>query len=312
MNAKLVEEIANAVLYEGYLLYPYRASAKKNRQRWNFGVLYPRIFSESQKGADAWRMQTECLAQMDADATLNLRVRFLQLIERSEADHLSETWQEGVERDVEITSLHVSELPMRKRFVFPDGCDVDGNIWRRREQIEGSIEVEAERVGERVLKIRVRVANTSLDAAVSRDRALMRSLASAHTILELKTGGFVSLMDPPNELREAAAQCRNVGTWPVLVGETGEHDAMLSSPIILYDYPQIAPESAGALFDGTEIDEILTLRILTLSDEEKAEMGRTDERARQILERTASLPPEQLMKMHGALRTLHPTDREMP
>ena len=37
-----VDQVANAVLYEGYILYPYRPSAVKNRQRWNFGVVYPR------------------------------------------------------------------------------------------------------------------------------------------------------------------------------------------------------------------------------------------------------------------------------
>ena len=79
---------------------------------------------------------------------------------------------------------------------------------------------------------------------------------------------------------------------------------MLSSPIILYDYPQIAPESPGALFDGTEIDEILTLRIMTLTDEEKREMRTVDERAREILERTENMPPDQLMKIHGVLRGL--------
>jgi len=93
-----------------------------------------------------------------------------------------------------------------------------------------------------------------------------------------------------------------MGTWPVLVGEPGQRDTMLSSPIILYDYPQIAPESPGALFDGTEIDEILSLRILTLTDQEKLEMANGDERARQILERTESMPPEQFLKMHGVLR----------
>jgi hydrogenase maturation protease len=81
---------------------------------------------------------------------------------------------------------------------------------------------------------------------------------------------------------------------------------MLSSPIILYDYPQVAPESAGDLFDSTEIDEILTLRILTLTDEEKREMRSVDERARAILERTETLPAEQLMKLHGAVRGLRP------
>ena len=90
----------------------------------------------------------------------------------------------------------------------------------------------------------------------------------------------------------------------MLAGDEGSHDAMLSSPVILYDYPQIAPESPQNLFDGTEIDEILTLRIMTLTDEEKAEIRRGDERTRAMLERTENMPAEQLMKLHGALRGL--------
>jgi len=77
---------------------------------------------------------------------------------------------------------------------------------------------------------------------------------------------------------------------------------MLASPIILYDYPQIAPESAGALFDGTEIDEILSLRILTLTDEEKRQMRETDPQARSLLERTEALDAEQWMQLHGVMR----------
>jgi hydrogenase maturation protease len=300
MNAKLVEEIANAVLYEGYLLYPYRASATKNQQRWNFGVLYPRTFCELQNGTDAWSMQTECLAQADANATLNVRVRFLQVVERTRDGASGEGRQEGLERDIQINSLDLNELPMLRNFAFPP-------------EIEGSVQVEAERLEGRWFKIRVRILNTAcLDGSTSRNGALAKSLVSTHTIVHLEGGNFVSLMNPPEELREAARKCENVGAWPVLVGEAEEGDAMLSSPIILYDYPQIAPESAGPLFDGTEIDEILTLRILTLSDEEKAEMGQTDERAREILERTTCLPPEQLMKMHGALRGLRRTERETP
>ena len=101
-----------------------------------------------------------------------------------------------------------------------------------------------------------------------------------------------------------------MGTWPVLAGETGDRDTVLSSPIILYDYPQIAPESPGDLFDGAEIDEILSLRILTLTDEEKLAMSRSDQRARDILARTEALPPEHFMKLHGALRALHPAGKE--
>ncbi|MDX6710880.1 MAG: hypothetical protein QOH96_1896, partial [Blastocatellia bacterium] len=131
-----------------------------------------------------------------------------------------------------------------------------------------------------------------------------------HTILSVREGEFVSLLDPPDECCEAAALCQNTGTYPVLVGEDGARDCILSSPIILYDYPQIAPESAGELFDGTEIDEILTLRIMTLTDEEKHEMRGADERARQILERTEMLPAEQLIKMHGAMRSLKPKEKD--
>jgi hydrogenase maturation protease len=81
---------------------------------------------------------------------------------------------------------------------------------------------------------------------------------------------------------------------------------MLSSPIILYDYPQIAPESAGDLFDGAEIDEILTLRIMTMTDDEKREMRGVDDHARRILERTEMLPGDHLLKMHGTMRGLAP------
>jgi hypothetical protein len=94
----------------------------------------------------------------------------------------------------------------------------------------------------------------------------------------------------------------------VLVGAEGERTMLLASPIILYDYPQIAPESPGNLFDGTEIDEILTLRIMTMTDEEKREMGATDARARALLDRTESLDQEQLMALHGTLRGLRPLE----
>jgi hypothetical protein len=319
LNTKLVEDIADAVLYEGYMLYPYRASAIKNQQRWNFGVLYPRAFAESQVGSNSWSMQTECLAQTSREtASLSFRLRFLHLLERSAEDQAAQIWQEGTERDVSLPGLKFADLlahAEQHTFTFAAGSERDGTFLRTWEQVEGCVEVQAEALGNGLFKARIRVFNTALmDDATrsSRDRALRRALVSAHTILQIEGGEFVSLLEPPGELRDAAAQCANVGTWPVLVGEDGARDAMLSSPIILYDYPKIAPESAGNLFDGTEIDEILTLRIMTMTDDEKAEMGQVDERTREILERTESMPPEQLMKMHGALRGLRELRREMP
>jgi hypothetical protein len=319
VNTKLVEDIADAVLYEGYMLYPYRASGIKNQQRWNFGVIYPRAFSESQKGGDAWSMQTECLAHTtDGPANLNIRVRFLHLLERSTEGETEQTWQEGAERDVVLGPLNLAERPgpsWQHALELAAVSEKEGAVLRRWEQIEGRIEVHADDVGKGLFKIGARVINTaSIDDAtrLSRDRALMRSLVSVHTILNIENGEFISLLDPPDELRDIASGCKNIGTWPVLVGQEGELHTMLSSPIILYDYPKIAPESAGNLFDGTETDEILALRIMTLTDDEKAEMGKGDERARRILERTESLPPEELMKMHGAVRGLREVRQETP
>jgi hypothetical protein len=276
MNAKIVEDIASALLYEGYLLYPYRASALKNKERWNFGVLLPREYADKQSGADAWKMRTECLVVTDSTATLEVRVRFLHL-----------DAQAAMERQFDLPPIELSDLaahPVRQNFV------------------EATVELEATPVASGVFRIRVVILNTSDHAASTRDDALLHSLVSTHTILTIQGGEFVSLLEPPEHLRDLALACENVGAWPVLVGEPGQCDTMLASPIILYDYPRIAPESPGALFDGTEIDEILTLRIMTLTDEEKLEMARGDERAREILERTESMPLEQFMKMHGALK----------
>ena len=83
MNLGAVEQIAKAVLYEGYMLYPYRPSSVKNQQRWNFGVLCPQSYSEAQKGSEAWTMQTECLVEGSSMTGLEVRVRFLQLVART-------------------------------------------------------------------------------------------------------------------------------------------------------------------------------------------------------------------------------------
>src|SRR5262249_10797880 len=131
---------------------------------------------------------------------------------------------------------------------------------------------------------------------------LSRSLVSTHTILMVRGGDFVSLLDPPEAFMHAAASCRNSGAWPVLVGVAPKRDCMLSSPIILYDYPQVAAESPGDYFDGTEIDELLTLRVLTLTEREKDEVRQSGEPARHILERAESLTAEDLLNMHGAIR----------
>jgi hydrogenase maturation protease len=186
-------------------------------------------------------------------------------------------------------------------------------ILRRQDAVKGILEVEATPVSGDIFKITVRVSNCTPLSELERcdqDAVLMRTFASTHTILRATDGEFVSLLEPPDELREFAAQCRNVGTWPVLVGDPtrGQRDTMLSSPIIMYDYPEVAAESSGSFFDGTEIDEILTLRVLTMTDSEKLEMRRVDEQARHILERAESVGSAELMKMHGTMRSMKPVE----
>ena len=185
-------------------------------------------------------------------------------------------------------------------------------IVRTKKSVTAQVDVSAVPVNQGLFKITVRISNLAATdpASVSRADALMQSLLSAHTILAIEGGEFVSLLDPPASLKEFVSACSNIGTWPVLAGEEGRREIMLSSPIILYDYPQIAPESPGNLFDGTEIDEILALRILTLTEDEKHEMRSADAHARQILERTESMPMEHFMKLHGVLRGLRPADSE--
>jgi hypothetical protein len=189
-----------------------------------------------------------------------------------------------------------------------------GIIQRDKNMVAGTIDLAAERLAPGVFKLTIHISNASRldDTPSNREQALSRALVSAHTIMEVRGGDFVSLIDPPENYRDFVASCQNVGTWPVLVGQAGERDTMLSSPIILYDYPAIAPESPGDLFDGAEIDEILSLRIMTMTDEEKREMRQSDDRTRKILERTESMPDEQFMKLHGALRGLRSVKGETP
>jgi hypothetical protein len=353
MNKKSVDAIANAVLYEGYMLYPYRPSSVKNRQRFNFGVLYPQSYSEEQMGSDAWSVQTECLVEGTSFSAVEIRARFLKLVDRSvrkltefaqspdgtprfervpslEVDGKAfAPWQEAIECDVSVAACNLDALaatPLEWTFAFPAKEETEflrdaegqlvGLIARKQESVQGVAEISAFRVADGLFKVQVRLKNlTASDddsAKASRVAALMRSLVSAHILLGVVDGQFVSLLEPPEYLKGLAASCQNVGAWPVLVGAEGDRDTMLASPIILYDYPQIAPESPGDLFDGTEIDEILALRILTMTEDEKREMRNTDERARKMLERTEALPMEHLMKLHGTLRELRSLKEEMP
>ncbi len=355
MNQQLIDTVVHAVLYEGYILYPYRASAKKNRQRFTFGRVYPEAYSHSESGAEPCLMQTQYLVEGSTSAKLEISVRFLHPMERNvgavaapllelppddnpdffhvvpelEIDgKLHQSWQEAVERTVRIPALSLAALqvePQQIPFSFAAFRSIEpildqrqhigGVIVRRQEAVEGVVELAAEAVDDSVFKITVRVLNKTAvppDLLHDGNEIIMRTFTSTHTILHVEGGAFISLIDPPAVYASAASACRNIGAWPILVGDEQkkERDVMIASPIILYDYPKIALESPGDLFDSGEIDEILTLRIMTMTDQEKREMRGVDDQARKILERTEALPGEHLLKLHGVMRGTSALEQE--
>lgn len=305
----LARSVADAVLYEGYLLYPYRASARKNQVRWQWGVLMPPAYAAAGHGEHA-SSHSECLLEPGTDSVLHLRLRFLQMQHRSGGEGPVPEFDEAVEQEWDSV-VSVSDLLDTGQVVavtVPGGTETTDGVTRQRWPLEAEVRLSAQRLEGPygVVRLSVEVVNTArwAEADAARHLALRHSLIAAHTVLAATDGEFISLIDPPEWAKPAAGSCRNERTWPVMIGEAGRRDVILISPIILYDYPAIAPESPGELFDGTEIDEILTLRTMTLTDEEKAEARATDERARQLMDRIDSMPPEMLDKLHGAIRYL--------
>lgn len=310
MNFAPVEAIANAVLFEGYMLYPYRASALKNRQRWNFGTLYPKGFVETRRSLERWRISAQALVEGDDSTTLSVRLRFLQLLQAAEQD--GKAWEEGFPRSRTVDAIPLSELRNGLERIFDlsslsvgEQSTAPPSFSTRARYAHLALSAQQLRDGLYRLTATVMNVSPAPQAALSHRFAQDVALTSAHLLLGLEDGAFVSLLESPAELEAVAKACLQDGVFPVLVGEPGDRSRLLCSPIILYDYPQVAPESSGDFFDGTEMDEMLALRVLTLTQQEKDEMRRGDSHARAILERTESLPPEHLMKLHGAVRGMN-------
>ncbi len=327
--------IADALLLEGYVLYPYRASSKKNQFRFAFGVLAPRAWSEA-GGCEAWWMETQCLALGDAPRIEGV-LRFLRVVRRTveeahdgeyravsalDAGQLRIPWDEGEVCEIpfgpfelgaaELGAAELGAAELARSFVLEPAREEEpapdahgalvGRVVRARSRVEGVVRVRAERI-EQVWRISVRVENLGEHApGASRDAVLPASCVSTHLMLAIDRGSFASLLDPPEHAREAASACASVRCHPVLAGPEGTRDLVLASPIILYDHPQIAPESPGDFFDASEIDELLALRTATLTEDEKREVRATDPRAAAIVDRVEALPPEAMARLHGAIR----------
>lgn len=320
--------VADAVLYEGYLLYPYRGTSTKNRSRWQFGVVGPPGAAAAGLGEDD-SLAAEFLIEGTADGceAITLVVRFLQLQHRRAERALPDggfepveelstpagswlTWDEAVEREVAIGPLTLGEGPWAIPVTAGAGTDVEvlegGRLVRERREVRGVLEVTGEPDGE-LRRASVRLNNVG-EPARDKGDAVARSMIGAHLIAEAVGGRFVSLLEPPPAACEAVARCRQYRCFPVLAGPPGSDDMLLISPIILYDHPEVAEQSSTALYDCTEIDEILTLRVMTMTDAEKAQARATDPRAARIIDECDAMSPHDMARLHGALRDPHTLD----
>ncbi|MGI8701414.1 MAG: hypothetical protein ACR2JU_09465 [Nocardioidaceae bacterium] len=334
MSLEHARTIADAVLYEGYLLYPYRSTSSKNQSRWQWGVLGPPGAATSGTGEESV-LSTQCLVRPAGDAHASILLRFLQLQARvveapdgqdSELFHPVQelhaadctwlSWDEAVAHEIELGTFRVEDsregqtLPVRvdggedvELLTDDDGHTV-GRVVRRRWPLSASVRVTAAPVGG-LTQLSVHVENDAAGEEWGKASAIRRSFIGTHLILTASAAEFVSLLEPPDDAREAVAACEQRRCWPVLTGPEGRTDIMLASPIILYDYPEVAEQSAGALFDSTEIDEILTLRVMTLTDDEKAAARATDPRAAEIIDRCEQMSPQDMAGLHGVLRDPH-------
>jgi len=305
--------------------------------RWQFGVLVPRAYSTPL--AEPWFMQTEVLVEPRGEPSLEILVRTLQLQARTVEERAGDTfmpvrsmqvngkehtsWEEAVPQELSFRYAYSPDEPQTQQpIAIGDYCAAQplggaagspaGRVIRRRWAQNGMLRIWAQRAGH-LVKFRVRIENHSQPGADGESTAIQRAVAlrtsflSTHALLRVQDGDFVSLLDPPPAAVDAAKACENVHAWPVMVAAPGDKSSrtlMLASPIILYDYPDVAAESEGDKFDGTEIDELLNLSVLGLTDAEKRQARDTDELAGAIVDRADLMAPEHFAKLHGALRYL--------
>ena len=283
----LLEPLVDTLLYEGYSLYPYTPGATKNATPTPFGIAYPPAYAvELNTTFD--HLRVECLLEAEASSILTAEVRFLTA---SGPRHQAQA-QHAALAPATVEDLAREEVSQAFTFSGEDG----------------SLDVRL-RVSARPLHAgRTRVIfwaenRTPVVPGLDRRAALRHSLLSAHPILRVEGGRFVSPLD-------AGPSCASVNTFPVLA--SAADDVLLGAAIMLPDHPQIAPESRGSLFDSTEIEEALLLHVQVLSDEERAAIEADDPTVREMITRAEAATPEDLLRLHGRVTVRDPETKEPP
>ena len=262
-----VRQIIQAMLYESRPPWP------ADRYPWAVGGLHPEPYGRAHDG-HPWRMQTQCLVEAAPADTVDVHVRFLHVVTREvararggELEPVAEllvdgerhlAGQEAREREEAVSGLELATLARQPRVMEIDvpadqeagwlvgATGPAGAVLRCWEALRGRVEVGAEALCPGLFRLTVVVANTTGCRADLRAEAWKRTFVSAHSVVRTRSGRFVSLLDPPDHLRPPAQACRNIGTWPVLVGREGERHTMLAAPIVLHDHPDIPGSSSGS------------------------------------------------------------------
>ena len=325
--------LADAVLYEGYVLYPYRAGSVKNQVRFQWGVLMPPdVVAQDPSESAAQRVEV----LVDGRGGLTVTVRFLQLQHRTVERRTGQRFHPVDRLDVGDATYTAFDEAVPREFAVPvdgDGGEVvvdveggrsvehlsdpdgsvPGRLVRVREPLRLGVTTHVERpespYAVRVLSVRVdnRTPPPGSDTHTRRGPArpawLRRALIADHLLLRVDGGRFLSLTDPPEWARPLTEARTHDGLFPVL-GPGQDDSVMLASPIILYDHAELAPESETAFFDALEVDELLSLRTMTLSEEEKREMRGTDPRTATLLGEVDAMPADLWDRLHGTVRYL--------
>ena len=258
MNLDSVRKIADAVLYEGSIRYPYRAPARKNHSRWRSGVVMAPGYAAADP-AETSATRAECVLEHAGRPAVRVIVRFLQVQRRTAGDR---TRDEVVEREVEVSADSAALFGdgVTQEFTVAGGEDrEEGVVWRR-EPLAGAVSVRTAQVPGpwRAVRLQVRVENrTRLGSVPSRrEEALPTALVAAHAIIIVSGGEFISMTDPPEWARPAVDECRNEDGWPVLADPDGGRHVVLSAPIILHDHPEVAAEPAVPWWDPDAEDAV--------------------------------------------------------